>query len=85
MTEGATISKIAGDLGITDATLSAWIKAAGVTVRGRRGAVVQVDPRDELARQRARVSELKANEPTLATEREILRAAPKYFTGETTW
>jgi len=36
VTEGATISKIAGDLGITDATLSAWIKAVGVTVRGPR-------------------------------------------------
>ena len=26
MIAGATISKIAGDLGITDATLSVWIK-----------------------------------------------------------
>ncbi len=86
VTEGATITKIAGDLGITDATLSAWIKAAGVTVRGRHGAaVVQVDAGDELARLRARVSELKANERTLATERDILRAAAKYFAGETTW
>ena len=38
VTEGATITQIAGDLGITDATLSAWIKAAGVAVRGRHGA-----------------------------------------------
>lgn len=37
VTEGATISKIAGDLGITVATLSAWIKAAGVSVLGRHG------------------------------------------------
>jgi len=86
VTEGATISKIAADLGITDATLSAWIKAAGVPVRGRHGAtVVQVDPGDELATLRARVSELEANERTLATERDILRAAAKYFAGETTW
>lgn len=86
VTEGATISKIAGDLGITDATLSAWIKAAGVTVRGRHGtAVVQVDAGDELARLRARVSELEANELTLSTERDILRAAAKYFAGETNW
>ena len=28
VTEGATIAQIADDLGITDATLSAWIKAA---------------------------------------------------------
>lgn len=86
VTEGATISKIAGDLGITDATLSAWIKAAGVAVRGRHGtAAVQVDPGDELVRLRARVFELEANERTLATERDILRAAAKYFAGETNW
>ncbi len=36
VTEGATISRIAADLGITDATLSAWCRAAGVLVRGRR-------------------------------------------------
>ena len=85
VTEGASISKIAGDLGITDATLSAWISAAGVAVRGRHGAAVQVDDGDELVRLRARVSELEATERTLATERDILRAAAKYFAGETTW
>ena len=85
VTEGATVSKRAGDLGITDATLSAWIKAAGVPVRGRHGTAVQVDSGDELARLRARVSELEANERTLATERDILRAAAKYFAGESTW
>ena len=86
VTEGATISKIAGDLGITDATLSAWIRAAGVPVRGRHGApAAQVDPGDELARLRARVVELEADQRTLATERDILRAAAKYFAGETTW
>ena len=85
VTEGATISKIAGDLGITDATLSAWIKAAGVVVRGRHGTAVQVDPGDELARLRARVSGLEATERTLATERDILRAAAKYFAGEMIW
>jgi len=46
---------------------------------------VQVDPGDELARLRARVFELEANERTLATERDILRAAAKYFAGETRW
>ncbi len=86
VSEGATISKIAGDLGITDATLSVWIKAAGVAIRGRHGAAgVQVHDGDELARLRARVSELEASERTLATERDILRAAAKYFAGETTW
>jgi transposase len=85
MTEGATISKIAGDLGITDATLSVWIKAAGVTVRGRHGAPAVVDAGDELARLRARVAALEAEQRTLATERDILRAAAKYFAGETNW
>ena len=69
-----------------DAALAAQIKAAGVAVRGRHGpAAVQVDPGDELARLRARVFELEANERTLATERDILRAAAKYFAGETNW
>ena len=83
LTEGATITKIAGDLGITDATLSAWIKGAGVTVRGRHGTVVQVDDGDELARLRTRVAELEATERMLASERDILRTAAKYFAGET--
>lgn len=34
-TEGATVKQIAADLGITDATLSSCLKAAGVAVRGR--------------------------------------------------
>jgi transposase len=85
VTEGATISKIAGDLGITDATLSTWIKAAGVTVRGRHGPPEGPVPPDEVARLRARVLELEASERTLATERDILRAAAKYFAGETNW
>ena len=39
----------------------------------------------EVARLRARVRELEANERKLSTEREILRAAAKYFAGETNW
>lgn len=87
VTEGATISQIAGDLGIMEGTLSAWLKAAGVPVRFARGgqAASGVDPSDELARLRARVAELEANEKTLSTERDILRAAAKYFAGETNW
>ena len=88
VTEGATISQIAGDLGIMEGTLSAWLKAAGVPVRFARGggkAASDVDPSDELARLRARVAELEANEKTLSTERDILRAAAKYFAGETNW
>ena len=32
-TPGATVVRIAGDLGTMDSTLSAWLKAAGVAVR----------------------------------------------------
>lgn len=85
VTEGATITQIAADLGITDATLSTWVKAAGVPVRGARRAGVPVDPGDELAALRARVAELEAREKLLATEKDILRAAAKYFAGETNW
>ena len=85
VTETATIGKIAGDLGITDATLSVWVRAAGVAVRGGRAGPVPVDGPDELARLRARVSELEADRRTLSTERDILRAAAKYFAGETNW
>ena len=46
---------------------------------------MQLDDGDELARLRSRVCELKANERTLATKRDILREAAKYFAGERTW
>jgi transposase len=42
-------------------------------------------PEQEVARLRARVAELEASEKKLATEREILRSAAKYFAGETNW
>ena len=88
VTAGATIAGIASDLGIQDSTLSAWVKAAGVAVRGARTSAPSPEPPPddgELARLRARVAELEANERTLATERDILRAAAKYFAGETNW
>jgi transposase len=85
VTGGATISKIAGDLGITDATLSRWVKAAGVRVRGRHSPPPSLAPLDEVARLRARVVELEATERTLATKRDILRRrniSPARGTGE---
>jgi transposase len=85
VTEGATIMQIAGDLGITDATLSAWVKAAGVPVRGRHASTVPIDPSDELARLRAENEQLRAREQLLSKEKDILRAAAKYFAGETNW
>ena len=90
-TEGSTVASIAADLGIMDTTLSGWLKAAGVPIRGRHP---RADggpppggeaPDQELARLRARVAELEANERKLGAERDILRAAAKYFAGETRW
>ena len=89
VTPGATIAGIASDLGISDATLSTWCRSAGVPVRGRRPG--PNDPgdsavdTDELGRLRARVAELEAKQQVLSTERDILRAAAKYFAGETNW
>ncbi|WP_085955054.1 IS3 family transposase [Cellulomonas flavigena] len=83
-TPSATVAGIAADLGIMDSTLSAWIKAAGVPIRGQsrpagRSAPPDETPEQELARLRSRVVELEDERRKLATEREILRAAAKYF------
>lgn len=42
-------------------------------------------PSARIARLQARVAELEAETTKLTTEREILRAAAKYFAGETNW
>jgi transposase len=91
-TPGATVVGIAADLGIMDTTLSAWLKAAGVALHSRpsgsRTGPPGPDgetPDQELARLRARVAELEAAERKLNSERDILRAAAKYFAGETRW
>jgi transposase len=90
-TEGSTVVGIAADLGIMDTTLSTWLKAAGVPIRGRYPSTGNGPPPSgeapdqELARLRARVAELEANERKLGAERDILRAAAKYFAGETRW
>jgi transposase len=90
-TEGSTVAGIAADLGIVETTLSSWLKAAGVKIRGRYprpdgGPPTGGESADqELARLRARVAELEADQRKLTSEREILRAAAKYFAGETRW
>ena len=89
-TPGATVVGIAGDLGIMDTTLSAWLKAAGVPVRRHPrpddgSPPAGEGPGQELARLRARVAELEADQRKLNSERDILRAAAKYFAGETRW
>lgn len=90
-TEGATITVIAAELGVSEATLSAWCKAVGVPIRHRRSASASTvspgaeTPEQELARLRAEVSQLRADKTRLSTERDILRSAAKYFAGETNW
>ena len=90
-TEGSTITVIAAELGVSEATLSAWCKAAGVPIRHRKPtAAVQlaygIETADqELARLRAENTALRATQARLSAERDILRSAAKYFAGETNW
>ena len=94
-TPGATYKSIATDLGINRATLREWVlrdrERRGVTAAAAQpavqpGAAVPSDDPDERIRQlEARVAELEASERKLATERDILRKAAKYFAGETNW
>lgn len=90
-TEGATITVIAAELGVSEATLSAWCKAAGVPIRHRRSSSVATPgpgveaAEQELARLRAENQALRADKTRLSTERDILRSAAKYFAGETNW
>ena len=90
-TEGATITVIAAELGVSEATLSAWCKVAAVPIRHRKptGAAQLAHgvetPEQELARLRAENTALRATEARLSTERYILRSAAKYFAGETNW
>ena len=96
-TPGASLRGIATDLGITRGTLAAWVAAldpdpttgttgaaapaaGGGTARPRPGS-----PQAELAALRARVAALETENTLLATERDILRQAAKYFAGETRW
>ena len=84
-TEGATITVIAAELGVSEATLSAWCKAAGVPIRhrkpasGDRAGAGCGDPEQELARLRAEVGQLRAEKTRLATERDILAVGGQVF------
>lgn len=90
-TEGTTITQIADELGISGVTLSAWCKSAGVPIRHRNPTAAGAapagveSPDQELARLRAENQALRADKTRLATERDILRSAAKYFAGETNW
>ena len=89
-TEGATITVIAAELGVSEATLSTWCKAAGVAIRHRKPGSGPVSApgaetvEQKLTRLQAEVCELRAEKTKLATERDILRSAAKYFAGRRT-
>ncbi|MDD1064211.1 IS3 family transposase [Streptomyces cocklensis] len=94
-THGATYKDIAADLGINRATLREWVlrdrERRGIApVDARRGGTTQAragnpaasaDPDERIRQLEARVAELEASERKLATERDILREAAKYFAG----
>ena len=98
-TLGATYKSIAADLGINRATLREWVlrdrgrrgvAAAAPSVGGTPAAQAEqtassADPDERIRQLEARVAELEASERKLATERDILRKAAKYFAGETNW
>jgi transposase len=98
-TPGATYKGIAADLGIARGTLRAWVlaeherrgldpAAASEVRRPPRSPVSRGASTPETARIReleARIRALEASERKLATERDILRKAAKYFAGETNW
>lgn len=93
-TPGATYKNIATDLGINRATLREWVlrdrerrgvPAAAARPPAQPAAVASADPDERVRRLEARVAELEASERKLATERDILRKAAKYFAGETNW
>jgi transposase len=100
-TPGATLRSVAADLGVERNTLGGWVNKYGsgtktapdggtiTTVSGaRRRAVPQCGPEtveEKIARLEAENAALRAGQALLSTERDILRAAAKYFAGETNW
>jgi transposase len=100
-TPGATLKGIAADLGIVRGTLRHWVDQYGTgkttaldgttttrpasTAGGGAPPPGSETPEQELARLRTRVRELEVETTKLATEREILQRAAKYFAGETNW
>ena len=98
-TPGATYKGIAADLGISRGTLRAWVLAehgrhgresagAPEVQRPSRRRVSTGASTPEAGRIReleAHIRQLEASERKLATERDILRRAAKYFAGETNW
>ncbi len=92
-TPDATLRGIAADLGISRYTLQQWVQAldpdpadsSSALVAGQGQRAGRPGAAAELAALRARVAGLETENVKLATERDILRQAAKYFAGETNW
>lgn len=88
-TPGATMTVIAGDLGVSVSSLSKWVKELGKGIRTSAIVVPKAGISETVAQKTARleaeVAQLRAENKKLATEKEILHAAAKYFAGETNW
>ena len=88
---GATLKAVAEDLGISRGTLASWRREQGYTGPkaqdpDRHGGPVEgQSPQARIARLEAQVRRLESDKQMLATERDILRKAAKYFAGETNW
>lgn len=90
-TPGATLRGVAADLGVSRGTLAQWRREQGYTGPrtddpDRHGEVPEGEsPQARIARLEAQVRRLEGEAKMLATERDILRKAAKYFAGETSW
>jgi len=90
-TPGATLTGIAGDLGISRGALKEWVGKLGsetTSVGTRESAASAVRSESQAAkvsRLEAELTVAQAEAHKLAEERDILRQAAKYFAGETNW
>lgn len=82
-TPGATLKGIATDLGISRGTLQGWVREFGSGVAATPVAAADGASRPES--KAAQIARLEAENVKLTVERDILRAAAKYFAGETIW
>ena len=71
---GRTVAQVARDLDLTGTALSEWVQRAEADV-GERQDVLMTEERQELARLRREVKQLRV-------EREILKAAATFFAKE---
>lgn len=92
-TPGATMQGIAADLGICRGTLARWRREQDYTEpkveHGGAGSLEKLgdgeSPQARIAHLEAQVRRLEDDKRMLASERDILRKAAKYFAGETNW